>query len=171
MLVEVIERSPNAARHLAALELDVLELFSQFSKVLGYPKSIGEIYGILYLAGESMSMGDIVEKMHISLGSVSQGLKVLKSLEAISVRHCDTVRKDLFTAETDFGRFLSCFLKDRILPGIQELRETIERIRRQAARDLGSEPSVAKRIDGIREIYALLAELVPAAKVVLEAQK
>jgi DNA-binding transcriptional regulator GbsR (MarR family) len=116
-------------------------------------------------------MGEIVEKLKLSLGSVSQGLKVLKGLEAISVRHSDTARKDLFTAETDFGRFLSCFLKDRVQPGVQSMGETIERIRRQASSDLGCESGVAQRIDGIQGIYLLLADLVPAVKGVLETTK
>lgn len=171
MLLVVIESKPNGARNLAKLELEVLDLFGQFSKALGYPKSVGEVYGILYLADGSMSMGEIVDKLKLSLGSVSQGLKVLKGLEAISVRHSDTARKDLFTAETDFGRFLSCFLKDRIQPGVNSMRTKIERMRKQASTDLGCEPSVAQRIDGIQEIYTLLAELVPAVNVVLETPK
>lgn len=171
MLHQVIGRKPNGNRRLAKLELDVLDLFGQFSKALGYPKSVGEIYGILYLADGCMSMGEIVEKLGLSLGSVSQGLKVLKGLEAISVRHSDTARKDLFTAETDFGLFLSCFLNDRVQPGVQTMRTTIERIRQQASGDLGCEPGVARRIDGIQGIYLLLADLVPAVKGVLETTK
>lgn len=161
--------STNGTR--SSLEQNVLDLFGQFSKALGYPKSIGEIYGTLYLSETSMSMGEIVDRLEISLGSVSQGLKVLKSLEAISVRHSDSARKDLFAAETDFGRFLSCFLKDRVQPEMQTVQMTIERIRRQASRELEFEPGMAERIEGIQGIYALLAELVPAVKVVLEAPK
>ena len=171
MLLEVIERKPNGTRNLVKLELEVLDLFGQFSKALGYPKSVGEIYGILYLADGDMSMGEIVEKLSLSLGSVSQGLKVLKVLDAISVRHSDSGRKDLFTAKTDFGRFLACFLNDRIQPGVQSLRDTIERIRSQASRDLACGPGVAQRIDGIQEIYTLLAQVVPAVKGVLETPK
>lgn len=171
MLLEVIERKPNGTRNLAKLELDVLDLFGQFSKALGYPKSIGEIYGILYLADGAMSMGEIVDKMGLSLGSVSQGLKVLKVLNAISVRHSDSARKDLFTAKTDFGHFLVCFLNDRVQPGVQALRDAIERIRSQASRDLACGPGVVQRLDGIEGIYTLLAQVVPAVKVVLETPK
>ncbi|MEZ5275609.1 MAG: hypothetical protein R3F07_04430 [Opitutaceae bacterium] len=171
MLQRVIERNASSVGNLNRLELDVLALFGQFSKVLGYPKSVGEIYGTLYLSGGYMSMGDIVGKLEISLGSVSQGLRVLKDLEAISVEHSDVARKDLFRAETDYGRFLACFLRDRVQPEIQVLRERIERIGLEASRDSGFEPSVVRRIDGIREIHTLLVELIPAVRVVLEAQK
>jgi DNA-binding transcriptional regulator GbsR (MarR family) len=171
MLHRVIEGNTGSAGNLNRLELDVLELFGQFSKVLGYPKSVGEIYGTLYLSGDYMSMGDIVDKLEISLGSVSQGLRVLKELEAISVGHSDTARRGLFRAETNYWQFLSCFLRDRIQPEIQVLRERIERIGLEASQESGLEPSVVRRIDGIREIHALLVELIPVVRVVLEARK
>jgi hypothetical protein len=55
--------------------------------------------------------------------------------------------------------------------GYQVNKKQVQRIRREATRDLGFEPSQAQRSDGIHEIYTLLAELVPAVKVVMEAQK
>ena len=171
ILPPVIEEQSNARKRLNGLELEVLDLFGQFSKALGYPKSVGEIYGTLYLTEGSMSMADIMERLKISLGSVSQGLKVLKGLEAITVEHSDSARKDLFLAETDYGRFLSCFLKDRVQPGVQGLRERIERISHQAGHCPPASPELARRINGIRDIYGLLTELIPVVRNVLEGQK
>ena len=55
--------------------------------------------------------------------------------------------------------------------GYQVNKNRFTGIRREATRDLGFKPSQAQRSDGIHEIYTLLAELVPAVKVVMEAQK
>jgi hypothetical protein len=52
---------------------------------LGIPKSIGQIYGVLYASATPLSFSDIVGRLEISKGSVSQGLQLLRSLGAINV--------------------------------------------------------------------------------------
>jgi DNA-binding transcriptional ArsR family regulator len=54
-------------------------------QVFGVPKSVGQIYGLLYASPEPLSFSDIVERLDISKGSASQGLQLLRSLGAIKV--------------------------------------------------------------------------------------
>ena len=54
-------------------------------QVFGVPKSVGQIYGLLYASPEPLSFSDIVERLEISKGSASQGLQLLRSLGAIKV--------------------------------------------------------------------------------------
>jgi hypothetical protein len=54
-------------------------------QVFGVPKSVGQIYGLLYASPEPLSFSDIVERLEISKGSASQGLQLLRSLGAINV--------------------------------------------------------------------------------------
>ena len=51
--------------------------------MLGLPKSIGEIYGLLYVTQEALSLDDLVSRLGISKGSTSQGLKMLRKLGAV----------------------------------------------------------------------------------------
>ena len=53
------------------LESKVIEVFVNAAKVVGLPRSLGEIYGLLYISAESMSMEQIVQKLNISIGSAS----------------------------------------------------------------------------------------------------
>ena len=62
-----------------------MELFADIVSALGIPKSIGQIYGLLYASATPLSFSDIVERLGISKGSVSQGLQLLRSLGAINV--------------------------------------------------------------------------------------
>ena len=59
--------------------------FSEVVQVFGVPKSVGQIYGLLYASPEPLSFSDIVERLDISKGSASQGLQLLRSLGAIKV--------------------------------------------------------------------------------------
>jgi hypothetical protein len=60
-------------------------LFADIVSALGIPKSIGQIYGLLYASATPLSFSDIVDRLDISKGSVSQGLQLLRSLGAINV--------------------------------------------------------------------------------------
>jgi hypothetical protein len=62
-----------------------VELFADIVSALGIPKSIGQIYGLLYASATPLSFSDIIERLEISKGSVSQGLQLLRSLGAINV--------------------------------------------------------------------------------------
>jgi hypothetical protein len=64
---------------------ECIELFAEVVYALGLPRSIGEIYGLIYASPEPLSFSDIVERLEISKGSASQGLQLLRSLGAINI--------------------------------------------------------------------------------------
>lgn len=66
-------------------ETECATFFSEVVQVFGVPKSIGQIYGLLYASPEPLSFSDIVVRLKISKGSASQGLQLLRSLGAINV--------------------------------------------------------------------------------------
>jgi DNA-binding transcriptional ArsR family regulator len=59
--------------------------FSEVVQVFGVPKSVVQIYGLLYATPDPLSFSDIVERLDISKGSASQGLQFLRSLGAVNV--------------------------------------------------------------------------------------
>ena len=60
-------------------------MFINFLRLIGLPKSVGEIYGLLFMAPRPMAMDEIMERLEISLGAASQGLKLLRSFGAVRV--------------------------------------------------------------------------------------
>lgn len=58
-------------------------MFADLVVLLGLPKSMGEIYGFVFAAAEPPSFADIEQKLGLSKGSVSQGLRALRELGAI----------------------------------------------------------------------------------------
>ena len=69
----------------ADFQTECATFFSEVVQVFGVPKSVGQIYGLLYASPEPLSFSDIVERLDISKGSASQGLQLLRSLGAIKV--------------------------------------------------------------------------------------
>ena len=70
-----VEESPR----LSPLEVEVIDLFVNAVKIVGIPKSVGEIYGLLFVAPEPLPLDALVEQLQISKGSASQGLRFLRN--------------------------------------------------------------------------------------------
>ena len=93
--------------------------------ILGLPRSVGEIYGVLYFAESPLSIDEISSRLKISMGSTSQGLKTLRSLKAIRTSYVQGDRKDYYIAETEFRRLFSNFIKEDILPHLDSATDRI----------------------------------------------
>ena len=76
---------------------------------MGLPRSVGEIYGLLYFSPSPLSMDQICTKLEISVGSASQGLKTLRSLKSVKSVYVSGERKDYFLAETEFHTTLQFY--------------------------------------------------------------
>src|SRR6266850_333181 len=75
------ESAPSAG--LSELEIEAVDMFINFLRIIGLQKSIGEIYGLLFVSAKPLSMDDITNRLDISLGAASQGLKLLRGLGAV----------------------------------------------------------------------------------------
>jgi len=64
-------------------EQECVSFFADVVQSFGVPKSVGQIYGLLYATAEPLTLADIVARLGISKGSVSQGLQLLRTLGAI----------------------------------------------------------------------------------------
>src|SRR5947207_5057055 len=67
---------------LTSLETEIIDFFVQLSRLLGQPRSLAEIYGLLFISARPLAMDHLIERLHLSKGSASQGLKFLRSIGA-----------------------------------------------------------------------------------------
>ena len=110
------------------LEIESIDFFVRMMSMLGMPRSVGEIYGLLYFSTTPLPMDQIVSRLGISLGSASQGLKTLRSLKAVRTCYVPGDRRDHYLAETEFRRLFSNFIKEEIMPHMDSAKERIERM-------------------------------------------
>ena len=68
---------------LTAFEKEIVAVFVDLVLLLGLPKSVGEIYGLLFASAEPLSFVEVEGKLGLSKGSVSQGLRTLRDLGAV----------------------------------------------------------------------------------------
>ena len=88
---------------------------------IGFPRSVGEIYGLIFLTPEPLNADDIVQKLGISRSGVGQALKTLSEIGAIRPAPHTQSRKEHYELQTDLGILARLFLNSRILPRLEEL--------------------------------------------------
>lgn len=83
---------------------------------LGVSRSLGQLYGLLFMADRPLSAQDCVEQLLISRSSAGQGLKMLKEFGAIKADFKVGDRSEHFVIEPDLGVFLTKVLDGRLMP-------------------------------------------------------
>jgi len=112
---------------------DFIEGLSQISQYWGFPKGMGAIFGVLYLAPEPISLDALVEQTGLTKGAVSTDVRALARLGLVhrSTRLGD--RKDYYEAETDFYTSIRAILKERqnteFDRAVAAVRITLQRLR------------------------------------------
>ncbi|NBT47637.1 MAG: ArsR family transcriptional regulator [Actinobacteria bacterium] len=117
-------------------EDSILNLCVKLCSILGLPKSIGLIYGAVFVASEPMEAGQICRKLKISRGSVSQGLKFLKELGAIRSEGLSGNRAEHFVTEDHLRKAVEIFVTKKIGPAFDEIGEEVERLENDSSQQL-----------------------------------
>lgn len=137
--------APTSAQR--AIQAQFIELFVAAADLLGVPRSIGEIYGVIFASPGPLTFQDIVDRLQLSKGSVSHGLRALRNLGAIRVAYVPADRRDHFEPETELRNLVAGLLRDRINPHLDQGRQRLERVRDDlsAARGLSARESQVLR--------------------------
>jgi DNA-binding transcriptional regulator GbsR (MarR family) len=139
MPVALAKKADEAS--LSELEVEAIEMFINFLKLIGLPKSVGEIYGLLFVAPRPLAMDEIMGRLGLSLGAASQGLKLLRSFGAVRVVYERGDRRDHYVADLELSRFATVFIKEELQPRVETARQRIERMEDS----LGELPPEARR--------------------------
>ncbi len=110
---------------LSDLDVESIELFIGFFKLIGLQKSVGEIYGLLFVSSRALAMDDIVRRLGISLGAASQGLKVLRLVGAVKSVYMPGDRRDHYVADLELSKFASAFIQEELKPKLDRALERI----------------------------------------------
>lgn len=111
---------------LSNLEAESIEYFVSFVQILGMPKSLGQIYGLLFVSDVPLAMDHIVDRLELSKGSVSQGLTTLKGLGAIVPKNLEGDRREHYVADLQVSRIVSHFFEQQLEPRLSRGEQRLE---------------------------------------------
>jgi len=118
----------NSTQKLNPLEAEVISLFVQMSRALGQPRSLGEIYGLLYSSARPLGRDDLIERLGLSKGSASMGLKFLRNAGAINMVYVPGDRRVHYEAVAELRNLATRFLRDQIVPHLDSGLSRLEQI-------------------------------------------
>lgn len=153
-------RSEGRPATVVSFEETVVTFFLDAADILGVPKSVAAIYGICFASPRPLSFADINERLEISQGSISQGLRVLREVGALRVVQPaefadaaagwrdpelvrDARRKEFFTPDLELrklaGRWIEQRLEKQLKAGkgrLQAMKDAIPADHGASAREL-----------------------------------
>ena len=146
MLIELPPPSASfaATRAQKAFQAECLDLFAELAQVLGLPRSIGQIYGLLFASPRPLSFTDIVQRLGISKGSASQGLRALREVGAILPAEAADGRREHFVPETELRKLIAGFLHGSIKPHLRAGTKRLEGFKVRHATALAAEGEVGR---------------------------
>jgi len=150
---------------------DMIEAGGRLFQLLGLPRSTGQIYGLLYLATNPLSLDDMVLLIGISKASASTGTRQLSAWGAVRQVWVPGDRRDYFEAVTDFGNVIrgtyTEFLKPRLASSrqrLQTLNTSLEQDRASGALTHEEYRLCAERLKNLTGLQARIQRLVPLAE-------
>jgi HTH-type transcriptional regulator, glycine betaine synthesis regulator len=123
-----LEKRSHYVDKLSPLEVDVIDIFVRIARLFGVSKSVGEIYGLLFISTAPVPLDYIRVKLNLSSGSASQGLRLLRTLGAVHATYVPGDRRDHFLAETALRKITSGYLREKVMPDLMLQEEQVQRL-------------------------------------------
>jgi DNA-binding transcriptional regulator GbsR (MarR family) len=134
---------------LPSVRLELADVCGRLAQAANFPRSVGEIYGLLYLAPKPMSALEICSTLSISKGSVSMGTRQLLALGFVKKVWLQKERKDYFEAVLELGNLVRLAYDNIFKVRAQNAERRLEGIEETLAKEKG---------DLSLEEYALIKE-------------
>jgi len=129
MNIQAPTRPGTTSAAAAAIERELIELFVHVADLVGLPRSVGELYGCLFIASSPLTMDDLMRRLGLSKGATSQGLRLLRSVGAVRTVYVPGDRRDHFAAERELRPLVAGFLREKVLARLRNSAERLEAVR------------------------------------------
>src|SRR6266478_6924145 len=113
------QKESKSQAGLSPLETEIIDFFVELSRLLGQPRSLAEIYGLLFISAHPLAMDDVIERLRLSKGSASQGLKFLRNMGAVRMVYVPGDRRVHYEAVAELRNLATRFLRDQIVPHLE----------------------------------------------------
>lgn len=151
------------------LEREFVAIFSDLADLFGNPPSLGAIYGLLFAAEHPLSMEDVIQRLAISKGSASQGLRQLEELDAITRCRENNGRSHVYSARLELKPLISGFLSKQLLPRLTGSAKRLDDLNHLLPRlSASGRASAELRLERITKWHDRATALLPLAQQILE---
>jgi DNA-binding transcriptional regulator GbsR (MarR family) len=150
-------------------EGETVDFFVAAADLLGVPKSVAAVYGLVFASAEPLSFTEIASRLDFSNGSVSQALRVLREIGAIKPTSTDQDRLERFVPDLELRKLIARFLEHRLE---QQLTTGSKRLAGLMKTVPAHEPKAAaelnRRLKALADWHTRARQLMPVARTFLK---
>ena len=144
-----------------------VEALSQMSRFWGFPRGVGAVFAVLYLAPGPLSLDDIVQRSGLTKGAVSTDVRSLARMGLVHRSSRIGDRKDYYIAETDFYKAIRSILGERqnveFSRSIQAVRESLDQLKHaRGAMDEAERQFLLARLQALQDFFDAIDSLTRA---------
>jgi DNA-binding transcriptional regulator GbsR (MarR family) len=139
-------------------------LFVRAAIALSLPRSVGQVYGLLFATPRPLNLDEIMVLLGASRGGTFEGIRWLRQFGAVERVFLPGVRKEHFQAELNLRRLASGFLRLRIEPHLDNASSHLDGLR-SVINDGSPESEFQRtRLGKVETWHRLLNDLLPMIK-------
>jgi DNA-binding transcriptional regulator GbsR (MarR family) len=146
----------------------LVDFFVDAADLLGVPKSVAAIYGIVFASPGPLSFADIEGRLDISKGSVSQGLRLLKEVGALKEVSTAADRAELFTPDLQLRKLVARFLENRVQKQLAAGSARLNSLGKTVPGGKGDAEVLRQRLRHLQNWHDKARALLPFAKAFLK---
>jgi len=151
-----------------AYEVGLVDFFVEAADLLGVPKSVAAIYGIVFASAEPLSFADIEARLDISKGSVSQGLKVLREVGALKEVSKPEDRAELFEPDMEMRKLIAHYLATRLQRQLDSGRNRLTGLAKHVPGKSDEAEIRRQRLKQLQKWHDKSRALLPLARTILK---
>jgi DNA-binding transcriptional regulator GbsR (MarR family) len=151
-----------------AFEGRVVDFFVGAADLIGVPKSVAAIYGIVFASPVPLSFAGIESRLDISKGSISQGLRVLREVGALKEVSAATDRVESFEPDLELRKLVHRFLENRLQTQLDSGSAQLASLAQAVPGRKDEAIALRRRLKSLRDWHSKAQALLPMAKTFLK---
>jgi DNA-binding transcriptional regulator GbsR (MarR family) len=132
-----------------SLEVEFARFAGELAESLSFNKSVGQIFGLLYLSSAPLSLPEIAERLSMSKGNASINIRLLESWGAVRPVSVVGSRKDFYEANRDIKQVALRRVREGLTKRLDRAEEQLTRLHKNVN---GSPPVSLKRIQDLQSL-------------------
>jgi len=146
------------------IKKEFIEGLSHISHFWGYPKGVGAVFAVLYLAANPLSLDELVKQSGLTKGAVSTNVRSLARLGLVYRSSKLGERKDYYAAETDFYKSIQSILGERqnreFDQAIRSVNTMLEKLKSaKGAMDENERKFLLERVQALQDFFEAIDSL------------
>ncbi len=153
---------------------EMIEAGSRICQLLDLPRSIGQIFGLLYLSTEPLSLNQMSSVLRISKGSTSVGTRQLATWGAIRKVWIPGDRRDYYQVNEDLWQLIRSSYNNIIKPRIQSSENRLDFMHQKLKEDFSSgiissdkRIILEGRIKALKKIHSRIKKIMPLTETII----